>query len=111
MGTGFHEGAAGRGYESWNISQEFTMRSTLRHLDPDIFAAARKALDDDPGVPQDVRVHVDRGTVTLTGTVRNRHQKSEAEAVVHQVEGLRRVVNHITVANVETADDLDAPES
>ena len=58
------------------------MTSTHRRLDSDIFAAARKALDDDPRVPQDVRVHVDRGTVTLTGTVRRPHESSEAEAVV-----------------------------
>ena len=51
------------------------MTSTHRRLDPDIFAAARKALDDEPRVPQDVRVHVDRGTVTLTGTVRWPHEE------------------------------------
>jgi hypothetical protein len=55
--------------------------TTHPRLDSDIFAAARKVLDDDPSVPQDVRVHVDRGTVTLTGTVRWPREKSESEAV------------------------------
>ena len=41
---------------------------------------SRRALD--PRVPQDVRVHVDRGTVTLTGTVRWPHERSAAEGVV-----------------------------
>jgi osmotically-inducible protein OsmY len=87
------------------------MKHTHGRLDPDIFAAARKALDDNPGVPQDVRVHVDRGTVTLTGTVRRQHEKSEAESVVRQVEGVRRIVNDITVAQVVSAAGFEAPES
>lgn len=87
------------------------MTSTHRRLDPDIFAAARKALDDDPRVPQDVRVHVDRGTVTLTGTVRWPHEKSEPEGIVRPIDGVQRVVNNITVANVANAEGFEAPES
>lgn len=86
------------------------MTSTHRRLDPDIFAAARKALDDDPRVPQDVRVHVDRGTVTLTGTVRWPQEKSEAEGIVRAIDGVQRVVNNITVANVANAEGFEAPE-
>ena len=87
------------------------MTSTHRRLDPDIFAAARKALDDDPRVPQDVRVHVDRGTVTLTGTVRSPHEKSEAEGIVRHIDGVHRVVDNITVSNVANPDGFEAPES
>ena len=87
------------------------MTSTHRRLDPDIFAAARKALDDDPRVPQDVRVHVDRGTVTLTGTVRWPHEKSEAEGIVRHIDGVHRVVDNITVSNVANPDGFEAPES
>jgi osmotically-inducible protein OsmY len=86
------------------------MTATHR-LDPDIFAAARKALDDDPRIPQDVRVHVDRGTVTLTGTVRWPHERSEAEAIVRQLEGVRGIVNDITVAQVVSPEGFEAPES
>jgi osmotically-inducible protein OsmY len=86
------------------------MASTHRRLDPDIFAAARKALDDDPRVPQEVRVHVDGGTVTLTGTVRWSRQKSEAEGIVHHIDGVQRVVNNITVANVANAEGFEAPD-
>lgn len=82
-----------------------------RRLDPDIFAAARKALDDDPRVPQDVRVHVDRGTVTLTGTVRWPNEKSEAEGIVRHIDGVQRVVNTITVANAANPEGFEAPES
>jgi osmotically-inducible protein OsmY len=86
------------------------MTATHRQ-DPDIFAAARKALDDDPRVPQDVRVHVDRGTVTLTGTVRWPYEKAEAETVVRQIEGVQRIINRITVAPVVNREGFEAPES
>ena len=87
------------------------MTGTNAPLDPDIFAAARKALDDDPAVPQDVRVHVDEGTVTLTGTVRWQHERVHAESVVRGISGVRRVTNHITVANLANAEGFEAPES
>jgi osmotically-inducible protein OsmY len=85
--------------------------AAIHRLDPDIFVAARKALDDDPRIPQDVRVHVDRGIVTLTGTVRWPHEKSDAETVVRHVDGVGRIVNNITVANVVNPEGFDAPES
>lgn len=84
--------------------------STHHRLDPEIFAEARKALDDDPAVPQDVRVHVYDGTVTLTGTVRSAIQKSEAEAVVRRVAGVGEIINSLVVAHVVSADGLEAPE-
>jgi osmotically-inducible protein OsmY len=87
------------------------MTSTHHRLDPDIFVAARKALDDDPRVPQDVRVHVDCGTVTLTGTVRWPHESEEAEAVVRAIEGVLRVTNWINVAHVADREGFEAPES
>ena len=80
-------------------------------LDSDVFAAARKALDDDPRIPQDVRVHVDRGTVTLTGTVRSPHEKSDAEAVVRQIVGVLGVVNRIGVAQMMNPDSFEVPDS
>jgi osmotically-inducible protein OsmY len=86
------------------------MTATSR-LDSDIFAAARKALDDDPRIPQDVRVHVDRGTVTLTGTVRWPHEKSDAEALARQIVGVRGVVNHIAVAQMMNPDAFEVPET
>ena len=60
--------------------------------DADIFLDARRALDERPGVPADVRVHVDHGTVTLTGSVRWPLERSEAEGTVRQIAGVVRVV-------------------
>jgi osmotically-inducible protein OsmY len=85
--------------------------TATRRLDSDIFTAARKALDDDPRIPQDVRVHVDCGTVTLTGTVRWPHESADAEAVVGQIVGVIGVVNHITVAAAVNPQGFESPES
>ena len=86
------------------------MTSTRHRSDTDIFSAARKALDDHPTVPQ-VRVHVDRGTVTLTGSVRWPQHKAEAEAVVRRVDGVQGIVNRILVAQAVDPEGFEAPES
>jgi len=86
------------------------MAGTRRRSDPDIFSAARKALDDHPSVPQEVRVHVDRGTVTLTGSVRWPQERSEAEDVVRRVDGVLRVVNNIIVAHIANPEGVEAPD-
>jgi osmotically-inducible protein OsmY len=86
------------------------MASIRRRSDPHIFLAARKALDDHPSVPQ-VRVHVDRGIVTLTGSVRWPQERSEAEAVVRRIDGVLGIVNKIAVACVVDPEGFEAPES
>ena len=86
------------------------MTVTRHHLDPDVFAAARKALDDSPGVPQGVRVHVDRGIVTLTGSVQWPRERTAAEAVVRRIDGVLGVKNEISV-DVVIPEGLGEPES
>ena len=85
--------------------------TTTHRLDADIFAAARKALDDEPKIPQNVRIHVDSGTVTLTGSVRWPDEKSAAETIVQQIDGVRAVVNDISVAQVANPKGFEAPQS
>jgi osmotically-inducible protein OsmY len=85
------------------------MTGTRRRSDPVIFSAARKALDDHPRVPQ-VRVHVDRGTVTLTGSVRWPQERSEAEDVVRRVDGVLRIVNNIIAAHIADPEGFEAPD-
>lgn len=85
------------------------MTTTHRRYDPDIFSAARKALDDQPSVPQ-VRVHVDRGTVTLTGIVRAPRERSQAEEVVRRVDGVLGVVNKLIAADTPNPEGFDAPD-
>ena len=86
------------------------MTGTHHRSDPDIFSAARKVLDDHPTVPQ-VRVHVDRGTVTLTGSVRWPQEKAEAEAVVRRVDGVLGIVNKIMVEKAVDPEGFEASES
>jgi osmotically-inducible protein OsmY len=62
-----------------------------------VFAAARKRLDDSPTVPGTVRVHVEDGVVTLTGSVQQPSQRSEAEQLVRPVIGDRHLLNNIVV--------------
>ena len=79
--------------------------------DPDIFAAARKALDADPEVPQSVHVHVEHGTVTLTGTVQWPREKAKAESIVRRVAGARHIANDITVTRVVRPEGFEAPDT
>lgn len=74
-----------------------------------VFADARKALDDSPTVPGTVRVHVDDGTVTLTGSVQRPSQRADAEHVVGPVIGDRRLVNNIIIMPPATK-GFDAPD-
>jgi osmotically-inducible protein OsmY len=85
------------------------MTGTRHRSDADIFSATRKALDDHPAIPH-VRVHVDRGTVTLTGSVRWPQERSEAEAVVCRIEGVLGIANTITVAHVVDPEGFEAPD-
>jgi osmotically-inducible protein OsmY len=78
--------------------------------DSEIFMDARRALDERPSVPADVRVHVDHGTVTLTGSVGWPLERSDAEGTVREVKGVTRVVNEITVAHEANAEGFEAPD-
>jgi osmotically-inducible protein OsmY len=79
-----------------------TPRSMTRRQDAEIFAAARKALDEGP-VPSTVHVHIDDGVGWLTGTVSRAGERSDAEHILRKVDGVQRVVNRIVV----TAPDLE----
>jgi osmotically-inducible protein OsmY len=74
------------------MSPEATHRS-----DTDIFADARRTLDDCPDISATVRVHVDGGMVWLTGTARVMSERLKAERIVREVQGVRDVVNKIVV--------------
>jgi osmotically-inducible protein OsmY len=86
------------------------MAGRHRRSDAEVFSAARKALDDHPGVPHDVRVHVDHGTGTLTGSVRWPQERSEAEDVVRRVDGVRRIVNDIIAAPTPPSQGFEPPD-
>ena len=84
---------------------EVTYRS-----DPELFVDAKKALEDRPSVPPEVHVHVEYGNVTLTGGVRWPFERAEAEEAVRHVQGIRRLVNRITVAEAGNAQGFERPD-
>ena len=77
--------------------------------DAELFAEARHALDENPAVPGGVRVHIDAGVVTLTGSVRLPNERLAAEQTVRGVDGVRGVVNDIFVRDVPAA-GMEPPE-
>ena len=86
------------------------MTPTTRRTDAEIFAAARSALDRRPGVPQGVHVHVDDGSVTLTGSVRWPYERADAETAVRSVEGIRTLRNDIVVSQMPSPEGFEPPE-
>ena len=82
----------------------------IHRNDAEVFAEARFMLDNQAGIPGTVRIHVDDGTVTLTGTVARRAQRTAAEQVVRHVGGVRRVVNRLNVWNTTGVDGFEDPD-
>ena len=62
-----------------------------------------------PGIPGTVRVHLNQGIATLTGSVRLPAERVEAEEAVRQVSGVHQIVNDITVAVAINAEGFEAP--
>lgn len=85
-------------------------RTTPQRSDAEIFAAARRALDERPSVPQGVHVHVSSGVVTLTGSVSLPVERADAEATVRGIEGIRGLVNDIIVTQAAKPAGFDAPD-
>jgi osmotically-inducible protein OsmY len=81
-----------------------------RRTDAEIFVEARHALDSRPTVPEGVHVHVDQGTVTLTGSVQRPSERADAEQAVRPIEGVQRIVNDIVVAQIPHAIGFEPPD-
>ncbi|MBX6358225.1 MAG: BON domain-containing protein [Micromonosporaceae bacterium] len=77
---------------------EVRLPATAERDDPDLAAAARRALEWDAFVPwQKVSVTVSRGWVSLLGEVEWQYQKRAAERAVRRLSGVRGVTNLISV--------------
>ena len=84
--------------------------SPVTYPDAEIFVNARHALDQRPAVPATVRLHVNQGVVTLTGSVRLSAERSEAENMVRRIPGVRKVINEIIVARVPSRQGFEPPD-
>jgi len=77
---------------------EVRLPTSAERTDPDIAAAAVRALEWDAAIPVDkLDITVSKGWVTLRGEVEWQYQKQDAERVVRRLQGVRGVSNLIVV--------------
>lgn len=87
-----------RGVKAVANDIEVRLSSTAERTDPEIAAAAVRALQWDALlVPEKIDVTVSKGWITLKGTVDWQYKKQEAERVVRQLTGVKGVSNLIDV--------------
>jgi osmotically-inducible protein OsmY len=85
------------------IAEEIEVRlpSAQKHGDDEIAERAVRILTWDVGVPHErIQVKVEHGVVTLTGSVDFQYQKTEADACIKRLGGVRNVRNLIHVRPV-----------
>ncbi len=76
--------------------------------DTELTQPVQSALDWEPSVdPTDIGVSIDRGVVTLRGSVRSYAEKGAAERVVLRLYGVKGVANDIAVKLVSTFERTD----
>lgn len=81
--------------------------SPLRHSDEDLAAAILSNLQWQEGLPENtIRVIVEHGCVTLTGTVDYGYQRQAAEVLVTKMRGVVGVANQIEVRTDPVAADV-----
>jgi osmotically-inducible protein OsmY len=86
---------------------EVKLPTSAERTDPDIAAAAARAIEWDSFVPSDhIDVTVSKGWVTLKGAVQWQFQKEDAERVVRRLAGVRGVTNLIEVKPSVTPSEL-----
>ena len=93
------------------VANDIEVRSAAssERIDPDIAAAAVRALEWDAFISVDkLDVTVSKGWVTLKGEVEWQYQKQDAERVVRRLSGVKGVSNLITVKPRVAASDLKA---
>jgi osmotically-inducible protein OsmY len=77
--------------------------------DDEIAARVVRILEWDASVPDArITIRVERGVVTLAGTVEWRFQREAAEHDVYKLSGVRAVINNITIAPHVKATDVSA---
>jgi osmotically-inducible protein OsmY len=79
--------------------------------DGDIFGEARSALDCRLDIPQTVHVHVAGGVATLTGVVSTPTEQTLAEDTVRRVQGVRQVLNRMTLAHAINPQGFEPPDT
>ena len=90
------------------VELEVVLPDSSERTDADIARAAEMALEWTTSVPSDcIRVIVEHGWLTLQGEVESEYQRSNAEAAVRGLIGLKGVLNDIAVKPVETPAEIE----
>src|SRR3989475_10323151 len=89
------------------VANDLEVKLSVERTDPDIAAAAVRALEWDAFVPSEkVKATVSKGWVTLKGEVEWQYQKQDAERVVRRLTGVKGVTNLILVKPRVTPSEL-----
>jgi osmotically-inducible protein OsmY len=88
------------------VANDLEVTLAAGRTDADIAADAAAVLRLHGEVPDVVQVSVNHGHVTLTGTVQWHYQRLQAEKAVRYVEGVRDLVNRISIDPKEAGRDL-----
>jgi osmotically-inducible protein OsmY len=89
------------------VANDLEVKLATERTDPDIAAAAVRALEWDTSVPPGkVQVTVSKGWVTLRGEVEWQYQRQAAESVVRRLAGVKGVTNLIVMKPGTTPSEL-----
>lgn len=95
------------GVRALAIDLEVDLPDPACRADEDIAAAARRALDWSVLIPREqVQATVEHGHVTLEGVVDMAFQRSAAERVIRELQGVRSVANHVRLSSPVDVTDL-----
>lgn len=91
------EGAAWRVKGVKAVAMNIDVRNAGGISDEEIAKRARNLLKWDSTVPTDIRVTVDRGWITLEGTVHWQYQRANAENDLRHLHGLTGISNNLAI--------------
>jgi osmotically-inducible protein OsmY len=87
------------------VANDVEVRLRFERTDADIAADAARALNLRASLPEGVQAVVHYGHITLTGTVPTLFKRAVAEKAVHHIQGLKGIVNRITVTPSASSTD------
>jgi len=101
--------AAKRVYGVRGVANDIEVKPATARTDPEIAREAIQQLESHVSIPSDkIKVTVEKGWVTLEGTVDWQYQKSLAESSVEKLKGVVGIINNITVKPKVTPTEIKA---
>lgn len=88
------------------VANDIRVRLRLERTDPEIASDAARSLSVRVTLPETVQAVVHDGHVTLTGSVPSLFQRAVAEQAVHDIRGIKGIVNRIEVVAAASTRDV-----